>query len=424
MKNKKILSVAIATTLGVISLVGVTTATNSPEVLDNWDLKICSTTDSSECITIQWKNVWAATTWAWPSAPTTSYWNYYQRWNNYWFSSNPEASISTGDQQIDCSIYNPLKSFSSSTFIISPNWSFLDYCISRNDNLWWWGNDIFDDDEWKPTNSYPVENGSERKWPCDAWYHVPSQWEWYALMDMWAGSSVNWYIEDNISQFYTDFQIPFAGHRNMKHGSVLVQGSWAFLWSSSPDGQARARYFFIDEYAAGADDDTRAEGFSVRCFKDSYLSFPASASTHVTLTLTAWSNTCTLNDYNLWTHDASADNQYVESSWQDIVCEFLQNTWVIVLLSMGNLTDWTKVIWAENFTWVVTAIGNSLWSISNLIWWNYNLSWSQEIYWKAENTLWKWTWDLQIIWTIPAWTPSGTYTWSLEIVIQEGIWEK
>jgi len=499
MKNKNLLVLVAVWTL----LFGVTSATSSYIHEVNGTISICDPNDSTKCITMKNKNEWVTQAWVgcikyqnycepmWQAVGASdlescindgygtvycnlsweSFWdlfssqadceenwedlfnsclenhgweygNHYQRWNNYWFSSNPEASISTGDQQIDCSIYNPLESFSSSTFIISPNWSFYDYCISRNDNLWWWADDSQENNWWYDEEHNVAFNVTWRQWPCDTWYHVPSIWERNQVLKYWAqengieleddgGLKYNWDTLDWL-KFQEDFKIPFAGYRDYYHNVKVNEiGAYAGLWSSSPIvGNANARFFNLNPYVASAIyPQPRAYGLSLRCFQNSYLSFPTnengdsgsgSASTHVTLTLTAWSNTCTLNDYNLGTHNASAEEQYVESSWQEILCEFLQNTWVRVLLSMGDLTDWSKLIWAENFTWVVTAIGNSLWSISNLTWWNYNLSWSQEIYRKAENTLWKWTWDLQIIWTIPAWTPSGTYTWSLEIVIQEG----
>lgn len=97
----------------------------------------------------------------------------------------------------------------------------------------------------------------------------------------------------NISQFYTDFQIPFAGYRTNSDGSLNGQGDYAKLWSSSPSvGYEGARYFSMYEDIASADDDyvNRAGGFPVRCFKDSALGSSSSeggASTgQVTLTLT------------------------------------------------------------------------------------------------------------------------------------------
>jgi len=385
---------------------------------------------------------------------TWVYWNFYQWWNNYGFPST--GSVVTWDTPVDCTNYWPLRlgylSGRYSSNIFNNNW-----CTPINKNLRWWSGDSQENNRWFNETWNVAINAEDRQWPCNTWYHVPSIWEWNKVLEYWAEENElilgqeGWELADWWVWLYTcrndyyppcgilpfsfhyDFKIPFAGYR--RYGAdVGGFGNSSYLWSSSPSSFWYS-YWFLSYISNGSYDLYTnwylgtSDGFSIRCFKDSYLSFPTnengdsgsgSASTHVTLTLTAWSNTCTLNDYNLGTHNASAEEQYIESSWQEILCEFLQNTWVRVLLSMGDLSDWSKLIWAENFTWVVTAIGNSLWSISNLTWWNYNLSWSQEIYRKAENTLWKWTWDLQIIWTIPAWTPSGTYTWSLEIVIQEG----
>ena len=207
---------------------------------------------------------------------------------------------------------------------------------------------------------------------------------------------------------------------------VYGLGGYANLWSSSPNaGSEGARSFGLSPGAAYAGYyNGRAGAFSVRCFKNSYLSFPSSeggASTgQVTLTLTEWQNSCILNDYNLGTHNVSWVDQAVQSESQVLVCEFLQNSWFIVSISMWNLAEWVnKIIWAENFTWNITQ-WTYLWSISNLTWWSYNLSWTHEIYRKQTNTIWMWTWTLQIEWIIPAWTPSGSYTWALDIIIQAG----
>ena len=140
----------------------------------------------------------------------------------------------------------------------------------------------------------------------------------------------------------------------------------------------------------------------------------------VTLTLTAWENTCTLNDYNLWTHNVSSEDQNVSTSWQNMVCEFLKNPWATIQLSMWDLIDWTKTIWRQYFTWIVTSLWNPLWTIANLTWWSYNFLSSHVIYTKEANTIWTWTWSLAIEWIIPAWTPSWEYTWELNIIICEG----
>ena len=72
----------------------------------------------------------------------------------------------------------------------------------------------------------------------------------------------------------------------------------SYLWSSSSNswGYIYDFYSTSDELSANSLYYDASAGLSVRCFKDSYLSFPAnesgdggsgSASTHVTLTLTA-----------------------------------------------------------------------------------------------------------------------------------------
>ena len=80
----------------------------------------------------------------------------------------------------------------------------------------------------------------------------------------------------------------------MGDGSVVGdQGVYAGLWSSSPLVRYKdTRCFYIDEYVAGPDNFYRMGGYSVRCFKNSNFnegvdSGSGSASTHVTLTLTA-----------------------------------------------------------------------------------------------------------------------------------------
>ena len=367
--------------LGVagVMFTSTTSAYNSPDVLDNWDLKICSATDSSECITIQGKNVWATATWAWPSAPDTSYWNYYQWWDN--------------------------------TVYTTSNWNSSNI---QPDNAWWWGSD---------NNGlvYPVENGSARKWPCDTWYHVPSKWEWYALMDMWAGSSVNWYIGSNLSQFYTAFQIPFAGNRVSLDGSLNNQGDYAIFWSSSPSvGTEGAWSFDMSEYYARAyGANPRAHGLPVRCFKDSALGSSSSESGDSEIVVNIWKfnnwqNTCTWQDFifsGIFASPTTITRNLVKTfqcafgeMWQKAVT--LQLQWDLTDWSGNVISSWNVKI--KNSAWVWTpawvkwnAVStDSYTSLSNTI----------TLFNKASNIIWiaEWTWvDIQI--EIPWWTPDGTY---------------
>ena len=75
------------------------------------------------------------------------------------------------------------------------------------------------------------------------------------------------------------FKLPFAGRRNYSDAS-LRQGSFGYFWSSSPDsaGSNYARRLGLDSSNVYANNNSyRANGYSVRCFKDSYVASPESS---------------------------------------------------------------------------------------------------------------------------------------------------
>ena len=70
------------------------------------------------------------------------------------------------------------------------------------------------------------------------------------------------------------FKLPFAGIRDYSDASLSDQGSNGGYWSSSPDWASSkyARSLVLDSSSAYANyNDYRAYGYSVRCFKDSYV---------------------------------------------------------------------------------------------------------------------------------------------------------
>ena len=88
-------------------------------------------------------------------------------------------------------------------------------------------------------------------------------------------------------KFQEDFKIPFAGLRNNSDAKVYIMGNLALLWSSSPRvGNDDARFFYLDPNGAHANSNNgRADAFSLRCFKDSYLEFPSSEGGDSTVTV-------------------------------------------------------------------------------------------------------------------------------------------
>ena len=79
----------------------------------------------------------------------------------------------------------------------------------------------------------------------------------------------------NRQKFQEAFLLPRAGTRNYSSASLDIQGSDGYYWSSSPYGSSdpySARRLYLGSSDVYADDnDNRAYGFSVRCFKDSYV---------------------------------------------------------------------------------------------------------------------------------------------------------
>ena len=76
------------------------------------------------------------------------------------------------------------------------------------------------------------------------------------------------------------FKLPFAGNRNYSDASLNGQGSYGFYWSSSPYSASSdyVRYLSLNSSRVYANNSyNRANGFSVRCFKDSYVASPESS---------------------------------------------------------------------------------------------------------------------------------------------------
>ena len=227
-------------------------------------------------ITILDRNLWATATWAWVDESRESFWYYYQWWNNYGFSSDPDAIISTTWTQIDASWYwpNTLNGYySSDTFIVwNDDWSNV-----RNDNLRWWANDSQSNNRWLDLN-----NQKDRQWPCPDNYHIPSIGERNKLLEFWAEEYGNLSLEMESNglykfqnnptaadSFYQRFYLTFAGQRN--HNSYIINAmGMAILRSSSPNSSIYTfRLYWNANNIFAQDSDRRAFAFPIRCFYDS-----------------------------------------------------------------------------------------------------------------------------------------------------------
>ena len=289
---------------------------------DSWTITIYS--PDGYGIVIQDRNVWATATWWWKNAPVTSYWNYYQWWNNYGFSSDPNATISISWTKVDTSWYWPNNPYSCNTFVIWNAWyddRDSDWSSVRNDNLWW---GTWDDETnwWWLSSNNPLTG---RQWPCPDWYHIPSIWELDELTVIWYNNKYN----DNIStgylieevalqqedikvsaDFSEDLFIPLSSLRWLADWTIDTDyyGLLGNLWSSSPYSE----YWFtlsltilngrsgILKYALYADvGNYRSDALPIRCFKNERVYRDASK----TLTLNVLSGGNVVSTWVLFTND-------------------------------------------------------------------------------------------------------------------------
>ena len=380
--------------LGVVWVLFTSTTNAYAEVTPRMDgdipvLTVCGTEYISDsewaewCITIMDRNLWASTTWAWPSASEESYWNYYQWWDN------------TPHTEEDWNGSN-----------IQPN------------NAWWWESD-------NNELVYPVKNASERRWPCPENYHVPSQWEWSALMDIWFEATTNWtFLSNIVSQFYTAFFVPYAGFRvSSDGGDFWRQGSYSMYWSSSPYGGS-AWYFSLENDGGSVYSyTTRSDGWSVRCFRDSALGSSSSEGGEPQVIVNiadfnSWQNTCSGSNFLFENIVAWTSTGTYTRSWV-FECAFgngKSNPTVTLQLSWNLVASWDRVI-----SWSNLEMKNTEWSVTP--WWLkfaqtlidtwHALTETQILFKKSTDLIWVASWVVTIQLTVPWWTPDGTYNWTL-----------
>ena len=99
---------------------------------DDWLISLSS--NWTDWITIQDKNLWATQVWnSWDTLSEANCGKYFQRWNNYWFPFTWTLT-DTSTTQVDANWYWPWNYYNSSTFI-KYNWT---WDSSSNANLRWW----------------------------------------------------------------------------------------------------------------------------------------------------------------------------------------------------------------------------------------------------------------------------------------------
>ena len=372
----------------------------------NWDNK-------DVWITIKAMNEWA-TAISFSTNNTDSYWSLYQWWNNYWFPSAAVTdTFNISDTFASAEWYAPW-TYNSWTWHYKDGSSWPEdyWDTSNNRNLWWWSGDNWPSDNgiynwafrWFNTWDFLVTSPLDRKAMCPEWYHIPSEWEWYALLYLWWNNYKEWLFNDrNISpysqniyldwswvEFSRDMQIPIAGYRSQKGWRYTNNG---YYWSSTSRSNIKlsATFSIEDGRLRISASDYRATGRSVRCFKNSYVKLAPST---FTLTFTGSGQ----GSISTWSIEAE--------EWAYISLDDGAGTvtisWTVVATGIAN--EWYV------FSWWLTDCGDTVTKACNFtgefkpITYNVQFTWT-DVSWTMLNQ--EFTYDVTWSLTANAFTKTG-----------------
>ena len=209
-------------------------------------------TNGITSFTIMACNLWSSVV----GTGSESYGDYFQWGNNYGFSSDPSAILTTSPTQVNASIYGPNNPYSSWTFITR---QYRDSSDNRN----------LRGGEGDTTSSNGAGTHTDRRWPCPEGYHIPSVLEWKQLFDL--GESL-WYRSSSNGEERRDrLFLPVAGWCDYFYATVDYQDIYGLYWSSSPFADVYSAYDlgFDASNVLSQNINSRSDAHSVRCLKNS-----------------------------------------------------------------------------------------------------------------------------------------------------------
>lgn len=181
-----------------------------------WQIKTASSTypwcDTSDIIVCSWNwtwytlaacNVWSTTAWL----TSASYWNYFQWWRNKGFS------YSDSSQQPTTITWNIWLNSSTDTY-----WFVWNSTLPSPQT---WASSDITDNWWHTTNT-----SIARKWPCQTWYHVPSNTEWSWILTSWWWWS-NWDWMNNA------LKLPYAWYRARDYYGYPYTNWRGYYWTTN-----------------------------------------------------------------------------------------------------------------------------------------------------------------------------------------------
>jgi uncharacterized protein (TIGR02145 family) len=127
-------------------------------------------------------------------------------------------------------------------FILPNNNNSGDWRSTPNDNLW--------------QGVSGVNN------PCPTGYRIPTETEWNAELQSWSANT-------SVGAFASPLKLPMAGRR-ISLGFLSFVNSYGYYWSNTVSSTS-ARNLYFNSGTADVNADSRANGSSVRCFKELIL---------------------------------------------------------------------------------------------------------------------------------------------------------
>ena len=121
---------------------------------------------------------------------------------------------------------------------------------------------------WEWIEIWAIQDYSAMRWPAPDGFHVPLSTERQAVKDIrvaLGGWSSDW------ANFGIALKLPFSGRRSYSNASIYNKGTYGYYWSSSPDhsNASNSYYLSFNSSSINFQNFSRANGYSVRCFKSS-----------------------------------------------------------------------------------------------------------------------------------------------------------
>ena len=326
-----------------------------------WLISISS--DWTTRITISDKNLWATTVYnSWDTLSQSNCWNFYQRWNNYWFPFT--WTVTTSSTKVDTTWYWPWNYYSSSTFVTANTSSWISW---TNYDLRWWVTGITKDQNVSEIYIWDWNNYSAMQWPCPSWYHVPSSDERTSVINV--RTSLCWLITDT-TNFCIALKLPLSGRRRNNATAEKQGEQWRYRCNEITSGSVHSsNILYLPTDGISTSWNYRSWGEPVRAFKDVQV-VPTSGWTKLYWTSIEagwifWSSTDWLislsSDWTTWITIADK-NVWATTVWN--------NGDTLSVSNCGNYFQRWNNYWFP-FTW---TIGSTSWSLvnANSYWpWDY-----------------------------------------------------